>query len=115
MADGIWIVRDSSSLQGYEHRCTITRSPAGHKWLFRIVVDSTTIAFALLGASREQTVWLFSLGGQLPTRQDPGSPHISNPPLKKKSQTRNINIGRIHDVFVDIHGFESHYTLLPDD
>jgi hypothetical protein len=42
-------------------------------------------------------------------------PAHQQPPAKKKSQTRNINIGRIHDVFVDIHGFESHNTLLPND
>lgn len=41
--------------------------------------------------------------------------HQQNPPTKKTSQTRNINIGPIHDVFVDTHGFESRYEPLSND
>ena len=77
--------------------------------------DHNRILFCLVSRENRHCGWFSSVANSQSCKiQAPRT--LANLPHKKKtSQTRNINIGPIHDVFVDTHGFESHYAPLPND
>lgn len=82
-------------------------------WLFRILARQAH--FLLLCTASKPNRWLVFLRGQSQQLQSSGlSVHREIFLYKKTERTCNINIGPIHDVFVDTHThFESRSNTQP--